>query len=109
MAVELVVEKIEIEQSTPIKPIKTSVPIPVITIEKKDNQDNKIKRIKRKRTSEFISKNKDIFSRFIPSSMQFGSFGMPIKENKTIGIPQNFGLSSGLSGFTEFDFSPPIS
>lgn len=92
---------IEVEESKPLESIKTKVSIPVITFEKK------VKKLKPK-TSKFITDNRDIFSRFIPNSMVFESFGTKLKENNLICLDRNFGMSSGVSRFTEFEFSLPI-
>ncbi len=105
-------EVIEMEESKPIKNIKPKVVIPVIKVEKKSDKSDKLNKIKKltpRRTSQFITKNKDMFSRFIPNTMQLGSFGIPIKEQEIITIPRSIGISSDLVSFSEFEFSPPVS
>lgn len=103
---KLDVEKITLEEVESSQSSKIQVPIPVIMVEKNINQPNKIKR---KRTSEFISNNKDLFSRYIPNTMVCGSFGISITAQKYIEIPRSLNIPNNLANFAEFEFSPPIS
>ncbi|MHA1796293.1 MAG: hypothetical protein ACTSUK_09275 [Promethearchaeota archaeon] len=90
------------QESKPIKTIKTEIPIPIISIEPS------AKKLK-KRTSKFISDNRKIFARFISTPVIFGSFGRGTEERKILEIPKSLQASDGFAGFSEFEFSPPIS
>ena len=97
---KLEAENTEFEHVKPPIHIDLDVWLPIITLKKKS-------KTKRKKTSDFISRNKNIFSRFV-SGVQSRSFGFINREN-TFGIEKTLCISSELSNFTEFEFSPPIS
>ena len=99
---KLEAENTELEHSKPPIHIDLDVWLPIITLEKKS------KTIKRKKTSDFISRNKNMFSRFV-SGVQSRSFGFIINREKTFGIEKTLCISSELANFAEFEFSPPIS
>jgi predicted transcriptional regulator len=91
-----------IEEQNPLIPIKIQVPILV-------NNNQITKKLKKRRSSEFITKNKEIFSKFIQNSICFDSFGIQFKESKFVEVSRSLELPNEPDIFTEFEFSPPIS
>nr|WP_147664625.1 hypothetical protein [Candidatus Prometheoarchaeum syntrophicum] len=92
-----------IEEPRPLIAIKTQVPILVIS------NHHISKKIKKRRTSEFITKNKSIFSKFTQPSRYLDVFRIPAIEKTFKGISPSLEVPPQPVIFSEFAFSPPIS
>ncbi len=95
-------ENSELESESTANHIELDVSLPIIMIEKKS------KTTKHRKTSNFISKNKDIFSKYVRVT-QSKSFGFNTNQESSFGLERPLISSNNLANFTEFEFSPPIS